>query len=132
MANYMPETAFRLTQGKKRPRIKTEGYLDFVRQLPCCNCLKVPVEAAHIRFTCLAAGKPQTGAGRKPDDRWAVPLCPTCHRDQHVSQEVFWWHGVACIDPIYLAAVLFGHFIANDLAAAKTTITCCRDLGRYR
>ena len=30
-------------------------------------------------------GKRDTGMGEKSDDRWALPLCPGCHRDAQLA-----------------------------------------------
>lgn len=49
--------------------------------------------------------------GRKPDDRWAVPLCPELHRllkgCQHDSEERAWWKQFR-IDPLAVAKMLWG------------------------
>jgi hypothetical protein len=63
---------------KKARRIKpgsSPTYLDLIRQLPCILSGR-PAEAAHIRYADAKHGKPETGAARKPDDRWCLPLAP--------------------------------------------------------
>lgn len=48
------------------------AYLDAVRQLPCCICGRVPVEAHHVfcgRFS-----------RQKTPDRQAIPLCDAHHQ----------------------------------------------------
>ena len=88
-------------------RQKSEIHLTFIRTLPCVVCNNnTSVEAAHIRFSCLRAGKRQTGMGEKPDDSWTLPLCGIHHREQHTMGEQDFWkkHG---LDPIFLALALY-------------------------
>lgn len=93
---------------QRLPRIEDKPYLAWLRKQRCaCGCLQgPPCDAAHVRASSLAHGKDYTGGGRKPSDRWALPL----KHDHHMSQtwhgdEVGWWamHGVKdvfalCID----------------------------------
>ena len=52
-----------------------------VRQCPCLKCLQDPAgEAAHVRMQSAAHGK-TGGIGKKPADRWTIPLCATHHRE---------------------------------------------------
>lgn len=103
-----PATAFTGTGGrKKRPREHDKAHLDFIRGLPCLVTGKRPVEAAHIRYPDLRYGKPSTGMGEKPDDRWTVPLHPDEHRAQHQVDEEAYWRSVG-IDPIPVAMALAG------------------------
>jgi hypothetical protein len=72
------------------------AYLAMIRQLPCLKCGMDPCgEAAHVRMQSGAHGK-HNGIGRKPDDRWAAPLCACCHREDRDSQhrvgELVFWH----------------------------------------
>ena len=62
---------------KKRRRVtgKSSVHLDMIRQLPCILSGR-PAEAAHIRYADAKHNKTETGAGRKPDDCWTVPLAP--------------------------------------------------------
>lgn len=77
------------------------AYLRMIRSLPCiAHCGRIPSEAAHVRYSDASVGKPITGIGIKPDDRWALPLCHKCHiHGQHMSAERHWWSGQH-IDPI--------------------------------
>lgn len=91
----------------KRPRIKNNAHLDFIRALPCVCCGdNTSTEAAHIRTGNLAYGKRNTGGAEKPDDAWTVPLCGLHHREQHTkSEEAFW---ASCgINPYVLAMSLY-------------------------
>lgn len=112
-------TSFRGAAGAlKRPRIHDSAYLGFVRSLPSLITGGRPVEAAHIRYPALELGKRPTGKGEKPDDRWAVPLAPELHRQQHAMNERTWWkqHG---IDPVVTALALYGAFRDGDRQAAE-------------
>lgn len=80
------------------------GYLALVRRLPCLSCDVDPArEAAHVRMT--GAGKPMSGLGVKPSDRYALPLCSTCHTGsataQHVVGEAKFW-GDLGLDPLLI------------------------------
>lgn len=120
--------AFALSTHKKRPRKEDGAHLKWIRTLPCLvTGLRKHVEAAHIRYDSLQHGKPATPLGRKPDDRWAVPLSAEKHRladdAQHNSNEREWWerHG---IDPITTAALLFA--VSGDDEAAEQIIRNAR------
>jgi hypothetical protein len=77
---------YRLRHMKNRDSRKNSHFLYALRQLPCLRCQKRNPEAAHIRLTSQEwtkkTGVP-TGAGgaQKPADRWALPLCASCHRE---------------------------------------------------
>ena len=91
----------------KRPREKDAKHLDFVRSLPCVCCGNdIETEAAHLRTGNLTYGKPPTGMGEKPSDKWALPLCGECHRDQHKGNEIVFWRSIG-IDPYILAMSLY-------------------------
>lgn len=92
----------------KRPRIKNNAHLDFIRALPCCCCGdNTSTEAAHLRATALEYGKRNTGGAEKPSDEWTVPLCGEHHREEHHigNEEKFWKsHN---INPYVLAMSLY-------------------------
>jgi hypothetical protein len=94
-----------------RPSGKSEFHLDMIRALPCILSGR-PAEAAHIRYADASHNKPETGAGRKPDDVWCLPLAPELHRlnkgCQHdAGDEKAWWHGFG-IDPLAVCQRLWG------------------------
>lgn len=104
----------------KRPRRHDEKHLAFVRQLSCATCgNNIETQAAHIRFADPRVAKRPTGMQEKPDDRWAVPLCGTCHSTQHSGSEKAFWAGRE-IDPIFLALALYG--ISGDHEAGEQII----------
>jgi len=85
-------------------------HLDFIRSLPCLKCGKAPSEAAHVRYSDARAAKVNPGFGAKPEDRWSVPLCASCHRGlkgQHSRGEYKFWTETG-IDPIFIALALWG------------------------
>lgn len=90
-------------QKRRRDPSKDEVHLGLIRQCQCLACLVEPAEAAHVRYADPLRDKPMTGMGRKPADKWAVPLCPKCHRDgpgaQHSMGERQFWEAHR-IDPL--------------------------------
>jgi hypothetical protein len=91
----------------KRPRIKNEKHLQFIRSLPCVVCGdNTSTEAAHIRMSNLGNGKFYCGKAEKPSDAWTTPLCSACHRRQHETGEHAFWAALN-IDPFQVAAFLF-------------------------
>lgn len=81
-------------------------HLAFIRQLRCVVCGDdTTVEAAHIRYAELRAGKRPVGLGEKPDDCWTISLCGKHHREQHKTSEKRWW-ALQGIDPVYVALAL--------------------------
>jgi hypothetical protein len=102
---------------QRQPRIRDDGFLAFLRTLPCCVCGRAPKsEAAHIRMAALELGKANPGMAAKPDDRHAVPLCSWCHRDapdaQHKGSERAFWDRLE-IDPFAVAARLYARYTAS-------------------
>lgn len=97
-----------------QPRISSEegkpiDSLALVRLLPCLKCGMEPSEAAHVRFASAAFGK-SSGLGKKPDDRWALPLCADDHRlakdAQHNRNEQDFWAEIG-IQPLLVASQLY-------------------------
>lgn len=118
MASQVPKlaTAFALsTDARKRPRVKAESHLDFIRSLYCLVTGKPGSEACHVRFGSTFHGKRNTGMAEKPDDRWTVPLCREEHRIQHSLDEEVYWRSVN-IDPLTVAALLWS--CSGDTEAA--------------
>jgi hypothetical protein len=108
----IPRTAARC---KPKPNLrKRVQHLAFVRQLPCVACGKAaPSEAAHVRTGT------DGGTGMKPADRYAIPLCPSCHRRQHRIGELTFWSALR-IDPLSVALRLWT--ISADLKAGERTV----------
>ncbi len=95
-------------------------YLALLRQLPCLKCGMEPCgECAHIRCNSGTHGK-HNGMGKKPSDRWAVPLCAACHREDNdalhrVGEGLFFM--LLGLNPL---------FVATRLYAAKGSIVSMR------
>lgn len=99
-----------------RARFEDPAHLNLIRALPCLISGRAPGGvAAHVRYANAQFGKEITGIGVKPDDRWAVPLCPWFHTDgsgaQHRFGEEDWWikHG---FDPLQVASNLYACSVA--------------------
>jgi len=95
------------------------SYLALIRQLPCLKCgLEDSSEAAHLRQQSAAHGK-RGGIGKKPEDRWALPLCggpQGCHAEQHKIGERVFWDGIG-INP---------HLVCEKLYAQKGDVVAMR------
>jgi hypothetical protein len=94
-----------------------------VRQMPCLYCGVEPSgEAAHVRLASAAFGK-SSGLGKKPDDRWALPLCPEEHRlarhAQHNRSEQAFWDDLK-INPLICCQRLYA--VRGDLVAMRAVV----------
>jgi len=67
-------------KGQKRTKGKPSDrtYLDWLKRLSCCVCHRTPCDPAHVRLN------GRGGMGQKPLFS-AVPLCRTCHMQQHTQ-----------------------------------------------
>lgn len=97
-------------------------YLVNVRQCPCLCCGMEPSEAAHVRMASAAFGK-ASGLGKKPEDRWALPLCSQDHRlardAQHNRSEQEFWASLG-INPLLTCSELYAQ--RGDLVAMCAVI----------
>lgn len=98
-------------------------YLALVRQLPCLYCGVEPCgEAAHVRFASAAFHK-SSGMGKKPADRFAVPLCRDDHQNarhaQHRRSEVEFWQSLG-INPLLVCEKLYKQ--RGDLVAMRAVV----------
>ena len=111
-----------LDMGRK-PRVRDAEHLDAIRQCSCVKCgLDHGCEAAHIRIT--RVGKPISGIGNKPDDKFTTSLCHDCHLEQHRVGEVPFWNEIG-IDPLRLAEALY-RLSPNVEAMRAASARCCR------
>jgi hypothetical protein len=101
-----------MTLRQRRPRLPDPGYLKWLRVQRCaCGCFRgPPCDAAHLRASSLAYDKPITGIGRKPDDRWALPLNHWCHMAQHRHNELQWWADRGVKDPFALCLKFYERY----------------------
>lgn len=102
-----PGTLFKVPAAPKARRKPREArrndreHLEAIRQCPCLSCGADPCnEAAHVRLGTHA------GIGRKPSDQNALPLCHSCHMDQHAVGELTYWSRLD-IAPLAMAARLY-------------------------
>ena len=105
-------------------RRRNEKHLAFIRTLPCISCLdNTGTQAAHIRFADARIAKPITGIAIKPDDRFVLPLCQTCHQGQHnMNERKFWeWKG---IDPVLTSLAIYS--VSGDAEAAEEIISATK------
>jgi ERF superfamily protein len=97
---------------KKPVRERDREHLKFVAAQPCLVCGRSPSDAHHIKFA------EQRAMGRKVSDRFTVPICRLHHRELHRrGNERVWWESIA-IEPLSVAAALWGKTHAAELAAA--------------
>jgi hypothetical protein len=99
------------------------AYLEQVRECPCLSCGLDPCgEAAHVRFASAAYGK-SSGLGKRPEHKWAVPLCGSDHRlaktAQHNRSEQEFWHAIG-IHVLATATSLYAQ--RGDLVAMRAVI----------
>lgn len=95
---------------QRQPRLHDPGYLKWLRKMPCCVCHKpAPCDAAHVKSASPLHGKPSSGTA-KPDDRWAVPLCRSCHTMQHNrGDELAHWKDQR-INPFMLSTAYYHNY----------------------
>lgn len=105
--------------GQRQPRERDNGFLAFLRRLPCVagavqgGC-EGPVQAAHLRFSDASRGRFNAGMQAKPSDKWCTPLCAQHHLNgQHLSAEKLWWERLG-VDPGDLAEALYAAFKADQ------------------
>lgn len=72
----------------------------------------------------LKLGKPLTGMGTKPDDKYAVPLCAFHHRtggkaSQHSMAEDKFWN-LWGLDPFKIAALHYAKFLLKGGSHKET------------
>ncbi len=109
---------------QRSPRQKKPNHLAFIRCLPCIAChSRQNIQAAHIRMASLLHGKRSTGVGEKSSDQWTLPLCASCHADQHSGSESAFWRGHG-INPFDMAACIYLH--SGDEDAAGMVIKMAR------
>ena len=102
-----PPTAFSGSL-KAKPE-KAPDYLAWIRTLPCVVTGRFPVEAAHLSASNLAYGHTGRGKGQRASDRWALPLAPSIHAEQHSRNETEFWSAIG-INPHAVALALFGAY----------------------
>lgn len=116
-------------QTKASTAVKDKGFLAFLHKLPCVVTGIPSVEAAHIRYAAPRYGKPETGMGRKSDDRWAVPLSANEHREsryaQHNVGEKQYWRALR-IDPCLVSTLLYAAYVNEP--TEDDAVRVCRSI----
>lgn len=116
----------RLEPIKRVHELKTTSDRAHLFLLRCCPCLKCGMdpagEAAHIRRSSPAHAK-FNGMSAKPADRYSVPLCAGCHRQDHdalhrIGESLF-FH-ILGIDPLLVAERLYAQ--RGDLVAMRAAV----------
>lgn len=94
-------------------------YLARIRQCPCLYCSLEPAgQAAHVRRQSGVHNK-RGGLGKKPADKWAVPLCAEHHMLQHQVGELQFWYD-AGIDPLRVCIELYKR--RTDFVAMRAAV----------
>jgi hypothetical protein len=97
-------------------------YLEMIRQMPCLGCNDQPSEAAHVRMQSGAHNK-HGGMGKKPHDKFALPLCSDCHREQHrIGERAFW--SIVGIHPLFVCERLYA--ARGDLVKMRSIVFAAR------
>lgn len=98
-------------------------YLGMIRTMPCLKCTLEPCrEAAHVRRQSAAHGK-RGGIGKKPADKWALPLCNEHHIEQHAIGELKFWYDLE-IDPLLVCERLYA--ARGDLVKMRSIVFAAR------
>jgi hypothetical protein len=117
-------------QGEGRGRIimlaateRDPVYLARVRMMPCLRCGVEPCgEAAHVRRQSGTFNK-RGGMGKRPADRFALPLCRGCHTAdadaQHRVGEALFWLRVG-LNPLLVCERLYP--ARGDLVAMRAVV----------
>lgn len=107
-------------QPPRKRALEDADYLKQVRSCPCLYCGLDPAgEAAHVRLASFAYRK-ASGMGKRPEDRFALPLCGDDHRTakhaQHNRNESEFWESLG-INPLLTATKLYAQ--RGDLVAMR-------------
>jgi hypothetical protein len=114
-----PDTAFSDNVHSKNAKpVKAKSYLDFIRGLPCLISHAYGVEAAHLSAANQKYGHMGRAKSSKASDRFALPLCPQMHREQHAFKggELAFWKSEH-INPYDAANALWGAYQERGTAA---------------
>ena len=98
-------------------------YRALVQQLPCLYCGVEPCgECCHVKYSSSEFGRTNS-LGRRPHDRFTVPLCRDDHLNarhaQHKGSEEAFWLGLG-IEPYFVAKHLWEQ--RGDLVAMRAVV----------
>lgn len=106
----------------RKARREEPDYLAKIRQLPCLYCGVEAGEAAHVNFSNAEFGRVNS-FGKRPHDKFAVPLCRDDHQNarhaQHKGNEEAFWLALG-IDPYAVARQLWEQRF--DLVAMENVV----------
>jgi hypothetical protein len=106
----------------KPVRERDREHLKFVASQPCLVCGRTPSDAHHIKFA------EQRAIGRKVSDKFTVPLCRLHHRELHRrGNEAAWWESQG-IDPLGIAATLWGKKPVGAISPSDQPTTMTKKL----
>lgn len=99
----------------KQPPVRSEGFMAFVRAMPCCVCsAPAPSDPHHYG---------RHGMGQKTDDTRCVPLCRRCHDHFH-DHRCFAQPGLDTTETAHL------WLIERQVAILVTWCVCLEELAR--
>jgi hypothetical protein len=105
---------------QRQPRMENPKHRRFIASCPCLICGSPDVQAAHVRYPDLEAGKRSTGGAETADDCFTVPLCVRHHAAQHAfGDERRWWENFG-IDPVKVGLRLYS--VTGDQNRAEAII----------
>jgi hypothetical protein len=111
----------------KPVRERDRDHLRFVATQPCLVCGRTPSDPHHIKFA------EQRAMGRKVSDRFTVPICRLHHRELHRrgNERALWQR--QGIDPLAIAATLWGktHAVAPPANLATDTDLAANFNGKH-
>ncbi len=115
----------------KRPG-DSKAHLDFIRSLPCCVTGHTPVDPHHLM---RAVDDRPKGAGRRHEDRWAIPLSRATHEAAHANGDDEAFLAAHGIDGRALAESLWRAFNKHEdpeerLAAGLRIVSRCKQVAR--
>lgn len=107
---------------ERRPRIRNESHLAFIRQLSCVICGSRPVDPAHLRTGNRLLGLRAVGVAEKPSDGGRVtPLCRLHHDEQHwIGDEIRFWSSHGIDNPWQLALALYA--VSGNVEAGEAIV----------
>lgn len=92
----------------------------FIKSLSCVGCgAPPPCDPAHVRTSRADVGK-FNAMSAKPDDKYLVGLCRSCHDRQHTKEgESTFWANLG-IDPVDLSLRLYS--VTGDMEAGNRAV----------
>jgi hypothetical protein len=103
--------------------VSDAAHLAAIRQLPCIKCGMDPAgEAAHVRMSSGVHNKHNAG-GRKPSDKWVLPVDRACHQNDFDSIHKIGEHAffdALNLDPLLTCERLYA--VSPDIVAMRAVV----------